>query len=65
MAGPIKEASGCGFLDEQGKPAVPPKFEELGQFSEGLASSKRDAQIGFIDANGNEVIAPQFWADGY
>src|SRR5215204_4741800 len=63
--GPVKLASGWGFLDEHGEFAVRPSYEELGEFSEGLASFKRDGAIGFLDGNGNEVITPRFRASGF
>ena len=44
---------------------MPPIYEELGEFSEGLASFKRDGEIGFLDSHGNEVIPAQFRPIGY
>lgn len=56
-----------GFIDTSGKFVIKPEFEEVGYFSEGLASVKftgkhkafRHRQ-GYIDKTGKVVIKPQF-----
>jgi hypothetical protein len=63
--GPVKFASGWGFLNEQGEFAVPPIYEELGTLSEDLASFKRRGEIGFLDSEGEEVIGAQFRPIGF
>lgn len=53
-----------GFLDESGKIVISAKYEEVSDFSEGLAAvAIRDANQtlwGFIDREGNTVIEPKF-----
>ncbi len=49
-----------GFLDQQGKLAIPPIYDEVGFFSEGKAAFNVGGLWGFIDTSGKEVIRPQF-----
>lgn len=41
---------------------IPPRWENVLPFSEGLAGVKREGRWGFIDRHGKEVIAPRFRA---
>jgi hypothetical protein len=50
-----------GYMNEKGEIAIPATFEQAGPFSEGLAAVKLGGKIGFIDATGKMVIAPQFF----
>lgn len=49
-----------GFVDAKGKVIVEPKFEESGDFSEGLCAVKSGAKYGYIDKSCNFVIQPSF-----
>jgi hypothetical protein len=68
----LEQTHKFGFVDETGKLAINPMFEEAGNFSEGLAavclgkgcyySLKKDKprKWGYIDKNGAMIIPPQF-----
>lgn len=45
-----------GFIDNRGKVLIPPRFEAVLPFSEGLAAAKREGRWGYIDRTGSEVI---------
>ncbi len=49
-----------GLIDRQGQWVVEPRFQEVGFFSEGLASVQQNGTCGFIDKQGKWVIPPQF-----
>ena len=55
-----------GYMDQQGKWIMQPKFGKAGEFSEGLAPVMngeyfdKTAKFGFIDRTGSYVIAPRF-----
>lgn len=50
-----------GFIDTNGKAAIPAQFEAVGYFSEGVAWAKTaDKKVGYIDKSGAWVIKPQF-----
>lgn len=50
-----------GFVDTEGKIAVAPQFNRVGNFHKGLAWARNDAGlIGFIDRAGQWVIKPRF-----
>lgn len=52
-----------GFVDTEGKWAVPAKFETVGYFSDGLAWAKTaDGKLGYINKTGEWVIKPEFEA---
>jgi hypothetical protein len=55
----------AGFIDADGKIAIPPKFD-IGWFSEedfveGLSPARIGSDWGFIDRAGNWVIEPKYW----
>jgi WG containing repeat len=58
----FQEKSGglWGFLDAALHLVVPPKYEEVCDFSEGFAVVKRGDAYGFINLQGEEVIAPKY-----
>lgn len=64
---PIFDENGkCGFIDSTGNVAIPPQYDELGLFSEGLAHVTVNGAKGFIDTTGNLIIEPHFsWAAGF
>ncbi len=45
-----------GFIDKTGKEVIPLKYDEAGNFKDGLAKVKQDGQYGYIDKNGKEII---------
>ncbi|HEY9045128.1 MAG TPA: WG repeat-containing protein [Ohtaekwangia sp.] len=50
-----------GFINEQGKVAIPAQFESVGYFSGGLAWAKSmDKKVGYINTAGEWIIKPQF-----
>ncbi|EAJ6136156.1 WG repeat-containing protein [Campylobacter lari] len=49
-----------GLLDSYGKIAIEPKFNDVTNFSEGLAGVKLNDKWGFIDKNDKVVIKPKF-----
>ena len=66
----FNEKFGCdlyGFMNEDGKKVISPKYWCAHEFSEGLAAvgfvdddGEAIDRLGFIDMNGNWVIAPRF-----
>lgn len=56
----IYENHKFGFIDENGKIVIKPKFLSAGEFSEGLAAVRLNGTYGFIDLDGQFVIQPQF-----
>ncbi|EAL1455719.1 WG repeat-containing protein, partial [Campylobacter coli] len=54
-----------GFIDKNGEFAIKPKFDDIWDFSEGLAKVKLNGKYGFIDKNGDFVIKPKFDDIGY
>jgi hypothetical protein len=50
-----------GFIDTNGKVAIPAQFESVGYFKNGLAWAKTlDKKVGYINPQGEWVIKPQF-----
>jgi len=49
-----------GFVDRSGKLRIANRYEQIGQFSEGLAPVKIGAHWGYIDHNDKIVIQPHF-----
>jgi hypothetical protein len=47
-----------GFIDAKGIEIVPPIYDEVESFSEGLALVKNGSLYGFIDKTGTEVVPP-------
>ncbi|MEN2993613.1 MAG: WG repeat-containing protein [Bacteroidia bacterium] len=47
-------------MDEAGREIVPPKYEEIENFEEGLARVKLNAKWGLIDKTDREVIPPKY-----
>src|SRR5688500_6641363 len=43
-----------------GRIVIPARFDEAGQFSDGLAAVRIGAKFGYIDKQGTIVIQPQF-----
>ncbi|EIQ8871589.1 WG repeat-containing protein, partial [Campylobacter coli] len=51
--------------DKNGKIVIEPKFDGVGNFSEGLARVELNGKYGFIDKSGKIVIEPKFDDIGY
>ena len=45
-----------GYINEEGKEIIPCIYEEVEDFSEGLASVKKDGKWGYINKDGKEII---------
>ncbi len=60
MASFHDESELFGFIDTSFKPAIAPQYDELGNFSEGLASFSENAKYGFLDKRGNKIIPPKY-----
>jgi len=55
-----------GYIDATGRTIITPRFEEAGDFTEGLAPALVEGKWGYIDATGTFVIAPRFtWASDF
>lgn len=46
----------CGFIDSSGKLVVPCEYDNLGQFSEGLAYAELNGKKGYVNTKGKLVI---------
>lgn len=55
-----------GFINAKGEEVIPPAFEDVGDFSDGLASfqypyhQQRNHKKGYIDKTGKEIVASQY-----
>lgn len=49
-----------GFLDDKGRLAIKPIFDQVGDFHHGLAAVQWQGKWGYIDARGRMAIAPRF-----
>ena len=49
-----------GFMDKAGKLVIPPRYNDVQPFSEGLAAVMLEDKYGYIDRSGKMVIPPQF-----
>jgi len=49
-----------GYIDATGRTIISPRFDEAGDFAEGLARARVEDKWGFIDTTGTFVIAPRF-----
>ena len=47
-----------GFFNKQGEIVIPAKFEDLGDFADGLAPAKLNEKWGYINSKGDFVIPP-------
>lgn len=59
---PFQNKSGkWGYIDDNGKTMIRPKFYQAGQFSEDLAAVWLGEKWGYINKKGEIVIEPRFW----
>lgn len=58
-----KENDHCqsGFVDDKGVWVIPPVYDCVWDFSEGLAMVKKDWKCGYIDDEGNIVIPLKYY----
>ncbi len=61
---PIREGGKLGFIDRSGKVVVAPRYDAVGEESEGLIRVTVDAKSGYIDSSGKLVIAPEYDSAG-
>ena len=62
----ISEGGREGMIDAAGKLILPPCFDGLDDYSEGLARFERDGLWGYVDATGEVEIPPTFpWAEAF
>jgi hypothetical protein len=52
--------NGYGFIDLNGKEIVPPKYQNVENFSNGMAAVMKGNKWGFINTEGKEVIPCQY-----
>jgi len=57
---PVKVDNKCGYINQQGKIIVPPRFDFCNVFSEGLAGVSIEEKYGYIDESGKIVIPLRF-----
>ena len=57
---PVREGKQSGFIDRSGKLVVPPKYDSVGEFSEGRARVYVGNKAGYIDHTGKMVIEPKY-----
>jgi len=61
LTGSANDDSGrWGYLDKQGRMAIPPAFQEAKSFQNGLAAVSQDGLWGYIDKQGRWAIKPRF-----
>ncbi len=56
----VKKDGKWGFIDKKRNLVIPPKYDDVHRFSEGLASVKIGSKWGCIDPQGNMVIPAQY-----
>lgn len=56
----VQSAGGWGLADTSGRLVVPPAFDEIGFFGEGLFPVRQGRRWGYIDERGGVVIPPRF-----
>ena len=53
-----------GYVDEEGKWVIKPKFSDAEDFSEGFAAVKLDGKWGYIKSDGKWLVKPRFYDAG-
>jgi hypothetical protein len=56
----IEKGGRYGYIRQDGRTFVEPKYENANDFSEGLAAVSQDKKWGYIDSSFKSVIAPHF-----
>lgn len=57
---PIYDGGKFGFIDYNGNVIIPPAFNNVGQFHEGLAPAREAGLYGYINRKGDWVITTQY-----
>ena len=57
---PVSRDKKFGYMDQTGRMVIHPRFDGVGEFSEGLAHVLIGGKTGYIDESGKMVIPPQF-----
>jgi hypothetical protein len=53
-----------GYLDKAGRQIIPPRYNDVQPFSEGLAAVMLGDKYGYLDRSGKMIIPPQFESAG-
>jgi len=56
----VKTTEGWGFIDSNGRMKIQPAFQDVGDFSGGLARAMRDGYWGLIDKSGEWAIPNRY-----
>ena len=48
------------FINKKGKVVIKPKYDDVGDFSEGLAIVEKSNKWGFINKKGKEIVKPKY-----
>jgi hypothetical protein len=56
----IEKGGLYGYIRQDGRAFVEPKYEDASDFSEGLAAVSQDKKWGYIDSSFKSVISPRF-----
>jgi hypothetical protein len=62
LAGETPDLDVVQLLNSRGDVVIKPKYQEIREFSEGLAAIKLNDLWGFIDSDGKEIISPTYKA---
>jgi hypothetical protein len=66
-AGPlfqIRNGEAWGFMDRTGRTVISPRFDDEGDFFNGLARVRKNGKWGYVDLSGRVVISYQFLGAG-
>lgn len=62
----IKEEGKWGYINSKGESVIPPKYEVVGHFEDGLAPVRLNGKYGYIDSLGSVMIPFQYeFADDF
>lgn len=56
----LNGAEGWGFIDQTGSQVVDAIYDEVGDFSGGLATVTINGKLGYVDRTGSVVVEPQY-----
>jgi WG containing repeat len=56
---------GWGFIDKNGNEIIPPQYQYVSSFYEGIAYFEKDDKIGFMDSLGKIIVPPKYIYGGY
>jgi|GEM_PF-6202820 len=62
---PYRDGEKWGFVSyETQEIVIPPKYESVGEFHEGMAVFQKGQRFGYLDAKGNEIIKAKYKSAG-